>query len=287
MTALPPEMVPGWDDENLSDAAYTAVVDQLRTRRQFVPEAYQERCLRRRIAKHMRSSGAGDSASYLARLQDDDTQLDALLAALSLQVSQFFRDPGIFQTLEAQILPDLCRRTRAAGRTALRLWSVGCAGGEEAYSLALLMDELAPAGLTVSILGTDVSAPALASARAGCYPPARLAAVPATVLDRYFTREGGTYRLSRAVRERVSFARHDLLAAAPFPTADLILCRNVLIYFTRAEQARVVARFAAALPTNGVLVLGGTETLPIDPGLFQADLPEARIYRRTAAAVAT
>jgi hypothetical protein len=132
-----------------------------------------------------------------------------------------------------------------------------------------------------------VSAPALASARAGCYPPARLAAVPATVLDRYFTREGGTYRLSRAVRERVSFARHDLLAAAPFPTADLILCRNVLIYFTRAEQARVVARFAAALPTNGVLVLGGTETLPIDPGLFQADLPEARNYRRTAAAVAT
>ena len=99
--------------------------------------------------------------------------------------------------------------------------------------------------------------------------------------------KGGTYRLSRAVRERVSFARHDLLAAAPFPAADLILCRNVLIYFTRAEQARVVARFAAVLPTNGVLVLGGTETLPIDPGLFQADLPEARIYRRTAAAVAT
>lgn len=287
MTAPPPETLPGWGDEILSDAAYTAIVDQLRIRRQFEPEAYQERCLRRRIAKHLRRRGAGDSAGYLARLQGDDEELDALLDALALHVSQFFRDPGIFRALEAQILPDLCRRARAAGRAELQLWSVGCAGGEEAYSLALLIDELAPAGLTVSILGTDVSAPALASARAGCYAPVRLAAVPATVLDRYFTREGDSYRLSRAVRDRVSFARHDLLAAATFPAADLILCRNVLIYFTHAEQARVVARFAAALPAGGVLVLGGTETLPVNPGLFQAELPGERIYRRTAAPVET
>lgn len=287
MTAPPPELFPGWDNENLSDAAYTAIVDQLRTRRQFEPGAYQERCLRRRIAKHIRSSGAGDTADYLARLQGDDPALDALLAALSLHVSQFFRDPGTFRTLEAQILPDLCRRARAAGSAELQLWSVGCAGGEEAYSLALLVDDLAPAGLAVSILGTDVSAPALESARAGRYAPARLAAVPAKVLDRYFTREGDDYRLSSAVRDRVSFARHDLLAAEDFPAADLILCRNVLIYFTRAEQERVVARFAAALPAGGVLVLGGTETLPANPGLFLAELPGERIYRRTAAAVET
>jgi chemotaxis protein methyltransferase CheR len=287
MTIPPPEMVPGWDNESLPDAVYTAIIDQLRSRRQFEPEAYQERCLRRRIAKHLRSSSAGDDAGYLARLQDDDAQLDALLAALSLHVSQFFRDPGTFRTLEAQILPDLCRRARAAGRAELQLWSVGCAGGEEAYSLALLVDELAPAGLTVSILGTDVSAPALASARAGCYPPTRLTAVPAPVLDRYFTREDGGFRLSRAVRDRVSFARHDLLAATAFPAADLILCRNVLIYFSRAEQARVIERFAAALPAGGVLVLGGTETLPVNPDLFQVELPGERIYRRTATAVAT
>jgi chemotaxis protein methyltransferase CheR len=285
MTAPPPETLPGWGDESLSDAAYAAIVDQLRTHRQFAPEAYQERCLRRRIARRIHSSGAGDSAAYLARLSGDDAELDALLAALSLHVSQFFRNPGTFRILEAQILPDLCQRARANGRDELQLWSVGCAGGEEAYSLALLVDELAPPGLAVSILATDVSTSALAIARAGRYDPARLTAVPATVLARYFSREDGGYQLCRALRERVTFARHDLLTATPFPAADLILCRNVLIYFNRAEQTRVIARFAAARRAGGVLVLGSTETLPANPGLSLAELPGERIYRRTAVAV--
>lgn len=275
--------------EELPDAAFDAIIEQLRTRRQFDLGAYKDRCIRRRITKRLRNSGARNVAGYLELLSGDDDELDALLATLSIHVSQFFRNPDTFLALERDVLPDLCRRAREDGRQELRLWSVGCAGGEEPYSLALLIDELAPAGLTVSILATDVSAPVLDSARAACYEPARLAEVPPTVLARYFNLEGGRYHLHERVRAMVRFERHNVMTATRFPAADLILCRNVLIYFTREEQARILARFAAALPEGGILVLGRAEAL-VGPErqLFRTEFPMERIYRRTAqAAVAT
>jgi len=269
----------------LPDAAYEAIIEQLRQRRQFDLGAYKDRCIRRRIAKRLRSSGARDVAGYLERLAGDEDELDALLATLSIHVSQFFRNPDTFEALERHVLPDLCRLARAAGRHELRLWSVGCAGGEEPYSLALLVDELAPAGIEVSILATDVSAPVLDAARTARFEPARLAEVPPPVLARYFTVDGGGYRLHERVRSMVRFERHNIMTAAEFPAADLILCRNVLIYFTREEQTRILTRFAMALPKGGALVLGRAETL-VGPErrLFRAEFPTERIYRRTAQA---
>jgi chemotaxis protein methyltransferase CheR len=274
--------------EELPDAAFDVIIEQLRTRRQLDLSAYKDRCIRRRIAKRLRSSGARNVADYLERLAGDEDELDALLATLSIHVSQFFRNPDTFQALESQVLPDLCQLALAAGRRELRLWSVGCAGGEEPYSLALLVDELAPAGLNVSILATDVSAPVLEVAHAARFEPARLAEVPPAVLARYFTRDGQGYHLHERVRAMVRFERHNIMMAAEFPAADLILCRNVLIYFTREEQARILARFAAALPEGGALVLGRAETL-VGPErrLFRAEFPAERIYRRTAAPVPT
>jgi chemotaxis protein methyltransferase CheR len=272
--------------EELPDAAYEAIIDQLRRRRQFDLGAYKDRCIRRRIAKRLRSSGAPDIAGYLARLAADDGELDALLATLSIHVSHFFRNPDTFQALERQVLPDLFALVRAAGRRELRLWSVGCASGEEPYSLALLIDELAPAGIDISILATDVSAPVLEVARAALYEPARLAEVPPPVLARYFTAQGERCRLIERVRAMVRFERHNIMTAEAFPAADLILCRNVLIYFTREEQARILARFAATLPAGGALVLGRAETLVgRERQLFRMEFPTERIYRRTAAAV--
>lgn len=271
--------------EELSDAALGAITTLLRDRRQLDFAAYKDRCVRRRIIKRLRASGARDIDGYLVRLAGDEAELDALLATLSVHVSQFFRNPDTFSALAAQVLPDLCRLARAAGRRELQLWSVGCASGEEAYSLALLVDELAPAGLEVSIVGTDVSASILAAARAGSYGPARLTEVPPAVLARYFIREGSSYRLIERVRAMVRFERHDVLTATAFPAADLILCRNVLIYFTRQEQARILTRFAAALPEGGVLVLGRAETMVgTVRQLFHTELTTERIYRRKAGA---
>jgi chemotaxis protein methyltransferase CheR len=272
--------------DDLPEAAFEAILDQLRLRRQFNLGAYKDRCVRRRIAKRLRSSGVPDVAGYLALLADGDGELDALAAALSIHVSQFFRNPGVFAVLERQILPALFRLASASGRHELRLWSVGCAGGEEAYSLALLIDEQIPAGFKIDILATDVSEPVLESARAALYEPARLTEVPPPVLARYFTAEGECFRLIERVRAMVRFECHDVMAAAEFPAADLILCRNLLIYFTREEQVRILTRFAAALPEGGALVLGSAETLTgVERLLFRTEFPAERIYRRTATPV--
>jgi chemotaxis protein methyltransferase CheR len=285
LNSLPVEIALPLIGEELPDAAFEAIIEQLRSRRQFDLGAYKDRCIRRRIAKRLRASGAADIDGYLTLLAGDEGELDALLATLSIHVSQFFRNPDTFQALESHVLPDLCRRARAAGRKALRLWSVGCAGGEEPYSLAMLVDELAPAGLDMSILATDISAPVLEAARAARFEPARLAEVPPPVLARYFTEDGGSYLLHERVRAMVRFERHNIMTAAEFPAADLVLCRNVLIYFTREEQARILARFAAALPEGGALVLGRAETLVgQERRLFRAEFPTERIYRRTAQA---
>jgi chemotaxis protein methyltransferase CheR len=270
--------------EELPDEAFAAIIEQLRVRRQFDLGSYKDRCIRRRIAKRLRASGVDDVAGYLKLLAGDDGELDALLATLSIHVSQFFRNPDTFQTLERHVLPDLCRMAREAGRNELRLWSVGCAGGEEPYSLALLIDELAPVDLEVTILATDVSEPVLTAAREALFEPARLLEVPLAVRARYFVVEGERFRLVERVRAMVRFERHNIMTAADNPVADLILCRNVLIYFTREEQARILARFAAALPEGGALVLGRAEAL-VGPErrLFRTEFPTERIYRRTPA----
>ncbi len=271
--------------EELPEAAFAAIIDQLRSRRQFDLGAYKDRCIRRRIIKRMRTSGARDIEAYLQSLAGDGEELDLLLASLSIHVSQFFRNPDTFQALAEHVLPELCRQASAAGRRELRLWSVGCACGEEAYSLALLVDDLAPVGLTVSILGTDISEPILASARAARYEPARLAEVPPAMLARHFVPAGRDYRLGERIRAMVRFEQQNVMTPEPFPAADLILCRNVLIYFTREEQARILWRFAETLPDEGILVLGRAETLVgRERRLFRTVLPKERIYRRRAGA---
>lgn len=267
---------------DFSDEDYAAVRDVLLTQRGFDLGMYKDRCIKRRIAARLRALGFSDPSAYLERLRQDEAEVDLLLEALSIHVSQFFRNPSTFFTLERQVLPDLLRRVEALGRSAIQLWSAGCAGGEEAYSLALLMADLMPTGMKVAILGTDVSEGVLAQARQGLFPTSRLTEVPPHLLDRYFRAEGRQYRLVEEVRHAVAFARHDLLAPGDYPPADLILCRNVLIYFSREEQEQILGRFAAALTPGGVLVLGRAETLLGNQRqFFQAEWPTERIYRYT------
>lgn len=265
---------------DFSDEHYSAFRDILLTSRGFDLGMYKDRCIKRRIAARLRSLGFNDPLPYLERLRQDAAEVDLLLEALSIHVSQFFRNPSTYCTLEQQVLPDLICRVRALGRNELRLWSAGCAGGEESYSLALLMTELAPAGMTVKILGSDVSDGVLEQARQGLFPSARLTEVSPHLLERYFRVEGRQYRLVDSVRNMVNFFQQDLLAPGDYPQVDLILCRNVLIYFSREEQEEIIGRFAAALIPGGVLVLGRAETLlGSKRRLFHSEWPTERIYR--------
>lgn len=253
----------------------------LLARRGFDLGNYKAACIRRRIAARIRALGFNDAEPYIAVLRQGGEEIDALLEALTIHVSQFFRNPSVFAFLRQTVLPELLRRARAAGRKEVRLWSVGCAGGEEAFSLALLLEELPTEDMHIDILGTDVSQGALEAARKGLFPPQKLEEVPPGLLERHFSAEGKFFRLNRSVRERVRFENHDILSAPEYPAADLILCRNVLIYFSGREQEKIQRRFAAALEPRGFLVLGRAETLlGSSRQLFSVECSTERVYRR-------
>jgi chemotaxis protein methyltransferase CheR len=271
-----------WTGDGLTDAEFSAIIERLRNLRQFDLDQYKDRCVRRRIAKRLRACKVSDFASYLKRLEIDRQELDTLLATISIHVSQFFRNPDTFRVIEQKILPDLCRRARAAGQSKLTLWSAGCAAGEEPYSLALLVDDLSADDLEIRVLATDISEPVLETARTGLFDISRMKEVPLPVLDKYFRAEEQRYRLIEPVRNMVEFQPHNIMTDSDYPAADLILCRNVLIYFSRPEQERILRRFAAALPAHGVLVLGRSETITGDiRHYFKSEFPIERIYRRT------
>jgi chemotaxis protein methyltransferase CheR len=165
----------------------------------------------------------------------------------------------------------------------LTLWSAGCASGEEPYSLALLIDDMNVRDLKINILATDVSEPILAAARCGTFEALRLKEVPPEVLNKYFHGNNGHYQVIERIRNQVEFRQHNIMTASHYPPADLILCRNVMIYFTREEQERILSRFAATLFEHGALVLGRSETMTGDiRRCYQSEFPVERVYRRTA-----
>jgi chemotaxis protein methyltransferase CheR len=279
--------LPMWSGDDLSDSEFGAITELLRRLRQFDLEQYKDRCIRRRIAKRLRCCRVATVDAYLQRLQTDQDELDKLLATISIHVSHFFRNLDTFRILELKILPELCRRARVSGRNRLTLWSAGCASGEEAYSLALLIDDLAANDLDIRILATDISQPVLDTAQIGVFDAVRLKEVPRAVIDKYFLEVAGRYQIIEGIRNKVEFLRHDMIAAEDYPAADLILCRNVLIYFTRSEQERILTRFAEALPEHGVLVLGRSESITGNTrAYFQSEIPLERVYLRTAETIA-
>lgn len=242
---------------------------------------YKDRCVKRRIARRIRELGLADAGRYVVRLRDDPAEAEALLAALTIHVSQFFRNPSTFAALREKILPQLLETANREGRRELRLWSVGCAGGEEPYSLALLIGALDFGTVEVNILGTDINPEILQRAREGLYDEMRLAELPPEMRQRDFVAEGKHFRLREEVRRRVRYLRHDILNAPDCPRADLVLCRNVLIYFSREDQERIFERLADAIPPGGFLVLGRAETLAgTVRGRFDIACPNERIYRR-------
>jgi len=271
-----------WTGDGLTDAEFSAITERLRNLCQFDLDQYKDRCVRRRIAKRLRACKVLDFAAYLNRLEIDRHELDTLLATISIHVSQFFRNPDTFRIIEQKVLPALCHQARSTGRDKLTLWSAGCAAGEEPYSLALLVDALSADDLEIRVLATDISEPVLETARTGLFDSSRMQEVPSPVVEKYFHAEVNHYRLIEPVRSLVEFQHHNIMTDSDYPAADLILCRNVLIYFSRPEQERILLRFAAALPPHGILVLGRSETITGEiRHYFKSEFPVERVYRRT------
>jgi two-component system, chemotaxis family, CheB/CheR fusion protein len=274
--SLPSDILTETDGE-----AMQRILSHLRVRSGHDFSSYKKSTIRRRIARRMQVQRAATMADYLGGLRDNPQEAQALFADLLISVTTFFRDTNAFEKLAALVIPRLFDDKGAADT--IRVWVPGCATGEEAYSIAILLLEEASrheirCGL--QIFASDLDDSALMAAREGRYPVAIEADMTEERLRRFFTREGDHYRVTRELRDMVLIARHSLLKDPPFSRVDLISCRNVLIYLDRDVQSQVCATFHFALQRSGYLFLGSSENADAPTGAFRSIDREARIYQR-------
>ncbi|HEY4743894.1 MAG TPA: protein-glutamate O-methyltransferase CheR [Desulfuromonadaceae bacterium] len=248
----------------ITDAELEEIGMILGSRRHFDLSVYKPKCMKRRVAIRMRATDCGDVTAYCGLLQLSDREVDLLQKTLTIHVSQFFRNPSMFEKLQTDVIPPLfAARGRAAG-AAVRFWCLGCAGGEEPYSLAILLREhfSRELGHTRAVItGTDIDPDTLRSARQAEYDEDRLKDVPSAIRERYFRHQGTHFALIPAIRDMVTFLQGDMCDVAEYQASDLVLCRNTLIYFARPVQETILHGIADCLPTGGVLVLGKSESL--------------------------
>jgi two-component system, chemotaxis family, CheB/CheR fusion protein len=259
-----------------------AFLAQVRERNGIDFNRYKMGTIRRRLQRRIVVTETGNLAGYLQYLDTHPDEYGRLVSSFLIKVTEFFRDPKLFAVLRETVLPELIAAARQHDNT-LRLWSAGCATGEEAYSLAILVAEGLGADLDdvdIRIFATDVDEDAVAFARRGVYHASALGGVSAALRTRYFTADGDAYQVKKRVRSLVVFGQHDLGQRPPFPRLDLVLCRNVLIYFTPDLQTRTLQLFAYALRDGGILVLGKAETANPLGASFAPMHRGQQIYRR-------
>jgi two-component system CheB/CheR fusion protein len=221
---------------------------------------YKPSTVTRRIERRLALARSQDIDEYVRRLKSERAELDVLYRDLLIEVTRFFRDEQAFGVLETQVFPDLLRRE--PHDTPLRFWVAGCATGEEAYSLAILLQDLmATHGeRPAKIFATDVHRGSLDQATRGIYGAEAVAGMSADRLARYFIKHGDGYQVVPELRQMVVFAQHNVIKDAPFTRVDMVTCRNLLIYLQPAAQQKVLSLFHFALNRNGTLFLGPSET---------------------------
>lgn len=239
---------------------------------------YQRPALLRRLERRLQVRGMPDLEGYHRLLQRDSSEARALLKDLLIGVTSFYRDPDVFDALGRLVLPSLFQ----PGRQAPRVWSAACSTGEEAWTLAMLLDAEAARsgeGRDWQVFGSDLDEYAIEVARAGAYPSSIVDAVPAQQLQRYFTLEAGQYKVRRTLREQVLFTPHNLLQEPLFSRLDLISCRNFLIYLNMEMHRQMLKQFHFALNPGGYLVLGSAESVDAAGDLFEPVDASHRLYR--------
>jgi chemotaxis methyl-accepting protein methylase len=258
--------------------------DALRDSRGVDLGFYRPRYVERRIATRLQALGLVTYRQYLARLIADPAEFDRLMSALTINVTQFFRDASTFEALEQLIVPTLLERARLDRTRTVRVWSAGCATGQEAYSITMSLlaaGVTADAGFVLSVLGTDIDPDALERARRAEYTAEEVAAIPPELRSRYTEPAGEGQRLTAEVTAVCRFVRASLFDPAPVRACDIVLCRNVFIYLRHEQQVALVERFSGALRQGGFLVLGRSERLRTGEGQqFEALDPRERIYRK-------
>lgn len=250
---------------------------------------YKSSTILRRIGRRMAVTHNGNLREYAEYLQTHPDEVKELVRAFLIKVTGFFRDPDAFEFIKSSIIPVLVDRARENGRI-LRIWSAGCATGEEAYSLALLVADHLGAEFpewSIKIFATDLAADAIAFARRGLYPENVLKDLPVEYREKYFERVDQGYRVSKLLRQVVIFGQQDISRGVPFPRIDLVICRNLLIYLKPELQQVVLDLFAFSLQqSRGYLFLGKAETARPTKATFELVNKKWKIYHSTSGPLA-
>jgi two-component system, chemotaxis family, CheB/CheR fusion protein len=264
------------DKENLSQ-----VLQLLRHATGVDFSGYKFNTLYRRVMRRMVFQRISELAVYVRYLRQTPAEVDALYQDILISVTSFFRDKDSFEALKSQVFPRLLK-----GRShnePVRIWTLGCSTGQEAYSLAMAFTEAAEAAgssATLQLFASDLNAAGIDTARAGVYPKDIAQDVSPERLRRFFSEVDGHYRISRAIRDACVFSRHNVLSDPPFSRIDLISCRNLLIYMEPVLQQRIMPTLHYALKPTGYLWLGGAETIGTYRNLFHAEDAKHKIYSK-------
>ncbi|MGH8153614.1 MAG: CheR family methyltransferase, partial [Rhodanobacteraceae bacterium] len=268
------------DDSDAAEQALREVLEILATRSGHDFRCYKRATVLRRIERRMQVNLVKDVPAYRDFLAAHAEETHALLDDMLIGVTNFFRDRASFEALEREAIPQLFEATCAPEQ--VRAWVPGCATGEEAYSIAMLLaDHAGTLGRPApwQVFASDIDESAIASGRAGIYPESIVTDVPPTRLRQFFGKDGNRYRIHKAIRERVLFALHNVLRDPPFSQLNLVSCRNLMIYLDREIQARLLETFHFALRPGGLLFLGTSESADVAPSHFEVVDKAHRIFR--------
>jgi chemotaxis protein methyltransferase CheR len=242
-------------------------------------EGYREEYLRRRFGVRLKATSCPKYGQYLFYVNKNPQEIQCLLNDLTINYTFFFRDSDVFQYLEKTLLPKLFH-----SNTKVQIWSAGCASGEEPYSLAILAHEILgtpAASRQVSIYASDIDKDALDKAQKGEYLRKQLDGVAESLISKYFTKEGEVYKIKDFVKKSIQFERNDLMKPSLRRYLDLILCRNVMIYFSKEGQQHIHMNFYNALREGGHFITGKAEMLSGEPSQkFKQIELKFRVYQK-------
>lgn len=225
---------------------------------------YKDPYLQRRFGVRMRVHGLQKYSDYSSLICSNKDECEELMKDLTINVTQFFRDTSVFKAIEDELFPLMIYRKVIKNTPRIRMWSAGCSSGEEPYSIAIILRELLGEeydSFTISIVGSDIDEECLMAAREGRYMPRQVVNVPKPYLEKYFNFDGQMYQVCPEILDMVDFKNVDLFSSTAGTGYDVILCRNVVIYFTKDMQERLYMKFYKALNPDGYFIMGNTETL--------------------------
>ena len=268
-------------DHTEDSAAFDVLLDYVRSSRGFDFTGYKQASLMRRVNRRMQMVDVTSFTDYIDYLEVHPDEFRQLFNTLLINVTAFFRDAATWDTLRTAILPAILQAKSETDT--IRVWSAGCASGEEAYSIAILLIEvlgIEQFQARVKIYATDLDDDALAEARQATYPEHKVDGLSEAQLSEFFEHKEGLYTFRKDLRRLVIFGRHDLIQDAPISKIDLLLCRNTLMYFNAETQSQILARFHFALRNNGHLFLGKAEMLLTHSNMFSPVQLKGRIFAK-------